>query len=215
MCVAVLSANDSAHVRVDVHRGVWLDYDTWWLTSHLSTCHTSCLHSRSVHARREFARRRRAGGDAAARGRSGLENFAVKLNARALSRLHDAGALRPASADSRATGTEAFGTYGRIRDNRHMPTSQGLGLSSLMMRAHRVQRLARQLKRVCWQAGRRHVRAHARPVHALWPYQQGLLCRELPQHERAPVCFILEPSSGCIFYCCGRTAHAKGQVELD
>ena len=50
-----------------------------------------------MHARREFARRRRAGGDAAARGRSGLENFAVKLNARALSRLHDAGALRPAS----------------------------------------------------------------------------------------------------------------------
>ncbi|KAK9831839.1 hypothetical protein WJX81_000472 [Elliptochloris bilobata] len=46
---------------------------------------------RSVHARREFTRRRRAGGDAAARGRSGLENFAMRLNARALSRMHDAG----------------------------------------------------------------------------------------------------------------------------
>lgn len=57
-------------------------------------CKWHSLHLRSsVHARREFARRRRAGGDAAARGRSGLENFAMRLNARALSRLHDAGAL--------------------------------------------------------------------------------------------------------------------------
>ena len=81
-----------------VHRGVWLHHEPWWLSlAFIDMSHEDRLHSRSVHARREFARRRRAGGDAAARGRSGLENFAVKLNARALSRLHDAGALRPAS----------------------------------------------------------------------------------------------------------------------
>ena len=67
-----------------------------WPSGHTTHGQLKPIARRSVHARREFERRRRAGGDAAARGRSGLENMAMRLNARALSRLHDTGA-RPAA----------------------------------------------------------------------------------------------------------------------